>query len=55
MGIPQGDDDELCVLGPVLDVVGDDGDVTEVQGSINLVHEVQRRWLSKTPSEFSST
>ena len=39
------DDDELCVPGPLLDVVGHDGDVLEVQGRVNLVHHVQRRWL----------
>ena len=43
--IPQGDDDELRVLRTVLDVVGDDGDVAEIQRGIDLVHEIERRRL----------
>ena len=39
--IPQGDDDELCVLRTIFDVVGDDGDVAEVKSGIDLVHKVQ--------------
>lgn len=31
--------------GPYLDVVGDDGDVLEVKGGVDLVHDVQRRGL----------
>jgi hypothetical protein len=31
----------LCIFRTVLDVVGNDGNVTEIEGSINLVHEVQ--------------
>jgi len=37
---PERDDNELCILGPVLDVVGNDRDVSEVQRSIDLIHEV---------------
>jgi hypothetical protein len=37
---PERDDNELRVLGPVHNVVGNDGDVSEVQRSINLIHEV---------------
>jgi hypothetical protein len=40
--IPKRDDDELCVLRPILDVVGDNGDITEVESCIDLVHKVQR-------------
>ena len=39
--VPQGDDDKLCILRPVLDVVRYDGDVAEVQRSIDLVHEIE--------------
>ena len=41
----QGYDDELCVFGPLLDVICHDGDVLEVQGRVNLVHDVQRGGL----------
>jgi hypothetical protein len=37
---PERDDNELCILGPVLDVVGNDRDVSEVQRSIDFIHEV---------------
>lgn len=43
--VPEGDDDELCVLGPVLDVVRNDRYVPEIQSSIDFVHEVQRGGL----------
>lgn len=43
--LPKRNDDELGIFCPVLDVVGDDRHITEVKGSVNLVHEVQRRWL----------
>lgn len=39
---PEGDDDELCVLRTILDVVSDDGYIPEVKSSVNLVHEVER-------------
>lgn len=39
------DDDKLGVLGALLDVVGDDRNVLEVQGGIDLVHHVQGRRL----------
>ena len=41
------DDDELCVFSALLDVVGHDGNVLEIQGGIDLVHHVQRRRLQK--------
>lgn len=39
------DNDELCVLRSLLDVVGNNGHVLEVEGSINLVHDIQRSGL----------
>ena len=38
---PQGYDYELRVLGPLLDIVGHDGDVLEVEGGVDLVHDVE--------------
>ena len=38
---PQGYDYELRVLSSLLDVVGHDGDVLEVQGGVDLVHDVE--------------
>jgi len=43
---PKGDDDELSVLRPIFDVVGDDRNIPEVQGGVDLVHEVKRGWLA---------
>jgi hypothetical protein len=43
--VPKGDDDELGVLSPVFNVIGNNRDVSEVQGSVNFVHEVKRSWL----------
>ena len=45
MIIPEGDDDELGVPSPLLDVVGDYGDILEVQGGVDLVHHVERGGL----------
>ena len=39
--VPQGYDYELRVLGPLLDIVGHDGDVLEVEGGVDLVHDVE--------------
>lgn len=41
MIIPEGDDDELGVPSPLLDVVGYDGDILKIQGCVDLVHHVQ--------------
>ena len=38
--VPERDDDELRVLRAVFDVVSDDGNITEVESSVNLVHKV---------------
>jgi hypothetical protein len=43
--VPEGDDDELRVLRPVLDVVRDDRNVPEIQRGIDFVHKVQRSRL----------
>ncbi len=51
--VPETDDDELSVLGPLLDVVGHNGHVLEVQGCIYLVHHVQRRRLQKNQGNLS--
>jgi len=45
--VPETDDDELSVLGPLLDVVCHNRHVLEVQGCVYLVHHVQRRRLQK--------
>lgn len=46
--LPQGNDDELRVLRSVLNVVCDNGNIPEVQRGVNLVHEVQWRWLRRS-------
>lgn len=43
--LPQGDDDELRVLRPILDIVRHDGHISEVQCGVYFVHEIQRRRL----------
>ena len=48
--VPEGNDDELCVLSSVLDVVRDDRHVPEIQRGVDLVHEVQRGGLEPTQS-----
>jgi hypothetical protein len=54
--VPEGNDDELRILGSVLDVVRDDGHVPEVQRCIDLVHEVQRGGLDEEREhDFSSS
>ena len=51
--LPEGNDDELRVLGSVLDVVRDDRHVPEIQRGVDLVHEVQRgRLCTKNVSQF---
>lgn len=52
--LPEGNDDELCVLGSVFDVVRDDGHVPEIQRGVDFVHEIQRGGLyvkSRSQSE----
>ncbi len=53
--VAKGDDDKLGVLRPVFDVVRDDGDISKVKSSIDLIHEVKRRWLCETLSGFTCT
>ena len=43
--LPERDDDELSVPGPLLDVVGHNRDVLELEGRVNLVHDVEGRGL----------
>lgn len=40
--VAERDADELAVFCPLLDVVGDDGHVLEVERGVNLVEEVER-------------
>lgn len=40
-GLPERNDDELRVLRSVFDIVCNDGNVTEVERGVDLVHEVQ--------------
>ena len=49
--VAQADDDELCVLRPLLDVVSHNRHVFEIKGCINLVHEVQRCRFEMMESE----
>ena len=42
---PKGDDDELSVPSSLLDVVGHDWDVLEIQGGVDLIHDVERGGL----------
>ena len=46
-----GDDEELNVPKPILDVVSQDGDVLGVQGGYYLVHDIKRCRLEVTESE----
>ena len=39
--VSERDDDELSLLRAVFDVIGDNGDIPEVQGGIDLVHKVE--------------
>ncbi|RUS83430.1 hypothetical protein EGW08_008802, partial [Elysia chlorotica] len=43
--VPQRDNDELSILLSHLDVVGYDGNILEVEGGIDLVHDVERGGL----------
>lgn len=49
---PEWNDDKLCVLGPVFDVVGDNGHIPEIERCIDLVHEVQRCRLRENVSNM---
>ena len=40
--VPQRDDDKLCILGPIFDVIGDDGYIPKIERSVDLVHKVKR-------------
>lgn len=43
--VPQRDDDELRILGPIFNVIGDDGHVPEIERSVDLVHKIKRSRL----------
>jgi len=49
--VSQGDDNELSVFRSVFNVVGYNRNISEVKRSVNLVHEVQRRWLEDVKGE----
>ena len=53
--VAKGDDDKLGVLRPVFDVVCDNGDIAKIQSSIDLVHEIKRRRLCESLSDFTCT
>jgi hypothetical protein len=37
---PERDNYELSVLRPILDIISHNGNIAEIQGGVNLVHEV---------------
>ena len=43
--VPQNNDDEMLVLGLVLDIVRNNGDILEVQRRVDFVKDIQRRRL----------
>lgn len=47
LDLPKGDDNELGILGTILDVVRNNGYISEVERSVNLVHEIQRCRLGR--------
>ena len=53
--VAKGDDNKLGVLRPVFNVVRDDRDIAKIQSSIDLVHEIKRRWLCESLSDFTCT
>lgn len=50
--VSQTDNDKLCILGAFCNVVGDNRDVTEIQGSVNFIHDIQRCWLKVVQGEY---
>jgi hypothetical protein len=53
--VAERDNDELRVLRPVLDVVRDDGNVSEVESRIDLVHKVQGRGLDDDSAQWKES
>ena len=52
--VSQTDDHKLSILGSFLDVIRDNGDVSEIQGRINFIHYIQRRGLEVMQSKHKS-
>jgi hypothetical protein len=38
--VPKRDDNKLSILGSIFDVVRNDGNISEIEGSIDLIHEI---------------
>ncbi len=51
--LPQRDDDKLGIFRAILDVVGNNRDVPEVQSCIDFIHEVQWSRLRRNISQTS--
>jgi len=49
--ISHRDDNKLSIFRSVFDVVGYNRNVSEVKRSVDLVHEVQRRWFEDMKGE----
>ena len=49
--IPEGNNNKLSILGALLDIRRDDGDIPEIQRGIDLIHDVQRGGLIMMESE----
>ena len=45
--VPKGDNDELGIFRPILDIIRDDRYVSEVKSGINFIHKVKRGRLQK--------
>ena len=45
VGIPQRDDNELCILGAIFGVIDDNEHVSQIERGVDLVHKVQWCWL----------
>jgi len=49
--VAQGYNDKLSIFGSFLNVVGDNRDILEVQGSIDFIHHIQRSRLEVVQSK----
>ena len=52
--VSERNDDELGIPRPLFDVVGNNRHVFEVQGSVDLVHDIKRRWFEMMKSKNKS-
>lgn len=43
--VSERDDDELGILRSLFDIRSDDGDVSEIQRSVDFVHHIQWGWF----------